>query len=426
MVFVLDQKKRPLMPCTERRARLLLQRGRAVIHRFRPFTIRLKDRLLEDSMLQPVVLKIDPGSQTTGMAIVREEETPEGKVHHVLHFSELRHKGDLVAERMRKRAAYRRRRRTHNLRYRPPRFNNRCRPVGWLTPCMRSRVGNVLSWVKRYAQWVPMVRIDLEYTKFDTQKLQNPEISGVAYQQGELAGYEVREYLLEKWGRRCAYCGAEGGAADRGPYSPEEPWRFRPGQQFGPGLPSLQLSEGPTDGRRVWPSRGAGAGPGTAAGCRGGECGPSVYPARVTCPGVYSDLLERGPDEVEPDPVRAAENPCPGRPVCGRGGEGLWGPSAGSADPWDRTRGPVSHECRCAWVPPGVSDALQEGAGISDGRCGMGRGAAGEACWDVCRAGDGATEWFLSDWEDRWHFLEILPIVAAYRWVRIRAEKRTG
>jgi len=31
----------------------------------------------------------------------------------------------------------------------------------------------------------------------------------VEYQQGELAGYEVREYLLEKWGRKCAYCDAE-------------------------------------------------------------------------------------------------------------------------------------------------------------------------------------------------------------------------
>jgi hypothetical protein len=138
MVFVLDPKKRPLMPCTERRARLLLQRGRAVVHRLCPFTIRLKDRLLEDSVLQPIVLKIDPGSQTTGMVIVREEETPEGKVHHVLHLAEVQHKGSLVAERMRKRAAYRRRRRTANLRHRPPRFDHRRRPPGWLTPCMRS------------------------------------------------------------------------------------------------------------------------------------------------------------------------------------------------------------------------------------------------------------------------------------------------
>jgi len=37
------------------------------------------------------------------------------------------------------------------------------------------------------------------FRNFDTQKLQNPEISGVEYQQGELFGYEVREYLLEKW-----------------------------------------------------------------------------------------------------------------------------------------------------------------------------------------------------------------------------------
>ncbi|WP_319025883.1 HNH endonuclease, partial [Acidithiobacillus caldus] len=45
--------------------------------------------------------------------------------------------------------------------------------------------------------------------RFDTQALQNPEIAGSEYQQGTLAGYEVREYLLEKWGRECAYCGAK-------------------------------------------------------------------------------------------------------------------------------------------------------------------------------------------------------------------------
>ena len=39
--------------------------------------------------------------------------------------------------------------------------------------------------------------------------MQHPEIQGVEYQQGELFGYEVRAYLLEKWGRQCAYCGAQ-------------------------------------------------------------------------------------------------------------------------------------------------------------------------------------------------------------------------
>ena len=46
--------------------------------------------------------------------------------------------------------------------------------------------------------------------RFDTQALQRPEIMGTEYQQGTLAGYELREYLLEKWERRCAYCGVTG------------------------------------------------------------------------------------------------------------------------------------------------------------------------------------------------------------------------
>ena len=50
----------------------------------------------------------------------------------------------------------------------------------------------------------------MELVKFDTQMMENPEISGVEYQQGELRGYEVREYLLEKWGRNCVYCGVMG------------------------------------------------------------------------------------------------------------------------------------------------------------------------------------------------------------------------
>jgi 5-methylcytosine-specific restriction endonuclease McrA len=49
----------------------------------------------------------------------------------------------------------------------------------------------------------------MELVRFDTQKLQNPEIKGVEYQRGTLYGYEVKEYLLEKWGRKCVYCGKE-------------------------------------------------------------------------------------------------------------------------------------------------------------------------------------------------------------------------
>ncbi|HEX4714750.1 MAG TPA: RNA-guided endonuclease IscB [Ktedonobacteraceae bacterium] len=207
MVFVLDKQKKPLMPTTPRRARLLLERKRAVVHREQPFTIRLKDRTVKESTLQPVVLKIDPGSRTTGLALARVEETPAGEIHHALHLAELTHRAEEIREHLRKRAGYRRRRRSANLRYRAPRFLNRRRPAGWLPPSLRSRIDNVVSWARRYRRWVPLVRLDVERVKFDIQLLQNPEVSGVEYQRGELAGWEVRAYLLEKFGRKCAYCG---------------------------------------------------------------------------------------------------------------------------------------------------------------------------------------------------------------------------
>ena len=202
-VFVLDKKKRPLMPTHPARARQLLKKGRAVIHKRVPFTIRLKDR--DGGEVQPVRMKIAPSRTKTGMAIVRED----GNVAEVLHLSVLHHKPD-IRKAMAQRYNYRRRRRRVNLRYRPKRFSNRSRKKGWLPPSLRSRLDSVSSWVKRYRQLVPLTAISVETAKFDPEKFQNPETSGVAYEKGKLMGYEVREYLLEKWGRRCAYCGAEG------------------------------------------------------------------------------------------------------------------------------------------------------------------------------------------------------------------------
>ena len=69
-----------------------------------------------------------------------------------------------------------------------------------------SRVFNINTWVKRLTQICPIDKIAVEHVKFDTQLMENAEISGVKYQQGELQGYEVREYLLEKYNRKCYYC----------------------------------------------------------------------------------------------------------------------------------------------------------------------------------------------------------------------------
>ncbi|MEY2335719.1 RNA-guided endonuclease IscB [Acidithiobacillus ferrianus] len=213
-ILVLDKRKKPLMPCHPARARELLREGRARVHRMVPFTIRLVDRLRADSVLQPLRLKLDPGSKTTGLALVREKETVDVSTCEVLRaitilmLLELKHRGQAIRDALTSRRAFRRRRRG-KLRYRPARFNNRTKPEGWLAPSLQHRVDTVLAWVNKLMRWTPVTALSQELVRFDTQAMQNPEISGAEYQQGTLAGYEVREYLLEKWGRECVYCGAE-------------------------------------------------------------------------------------------------------------------------------------------------------------------------------------------------------------------------
>lgn len=209
-VFVLGKNKRPLMPCSEKRARLLLNRGRAVVVNIYPFTIRLKDRV--GGEIQPLRIKLDPGSRYTGITVVRESETIDtGEISvnlTVLNLFQLNHRGLAISASLTSRRAMRSRRRS-NLRFRQPRFDNRTKPKGWLAPSLQHRVDTTISWVTKLQKIAPITAISQELVKFDMQLMRNPEISGVEYSQGTLAGYSVREYLLEKWGRKCAYCATE-------------------------------------------------------------------------------------------------------------------------------------------------------------------------------------------------------------------------
>ena len=203
-VFVLDQNKKPLDPCHPARARKLLCSGQAAVFRRFPFTIILLKRTLKEPVTHQYRVKIDPGSKQTGMALVREGE------HKVVWAAIIQHRGQVIRDNLLARRAIRRGRRAHHCRYRPARFDNRHRQKGWLPPSLESRLANIETWVRRLALHTPLTAISMELVKFDTQKIENPEISGVEYQQGKLVGYEVREYLLEKWGRKCAYCGKTG------------------------------------------------------------------------------------------------------------------------------------------------------------------------------------------------------------------------
>jgi 5-methylcytosine-specific restriction endonuclease McrA len=197
-VFVVDTDRKPLSPCHPAIARKLLRDSKAAVFRRFPFTIILQ-RAVQPTNMPPLQLKIDPGSKTTGMVLVQENK--------VVWAAELEHRGQQIRDALEKRRAVRRNRRQRKTRYRKPRFLNRTRPKGWLAPSLKSRVDNLRTWFLRLFRLVPITNLSLELVRFDTQLMQDAEISGVEYQQGELTGYEVREYLLEKFGRCCIYCG---------------------------------------------------------------------------------------------------------------------------------------------------------------------------------------------------------------------------
>lgn len=200
-VFVLDTNKKPLNPVHPGQARRLLNQRKAAIFRRYPFTIILKSAV--NNPVNSLRLKIDPGAKTTGLAVVNDQ-TGE-----VIWAAELTHRGFAIRESLTNRRQLRRNRRNRKTRYRQPRFENRKRAQKWLSPSLMSRVHNIVTWVRRIKKIAPVTAISQELVRFDTQARQNPEISGTEYQQGELFGYEVREYLLEKYNRQCIYCHAK-------------------------------------------------------------------------------------------------------------------------------------------------------------------------------------------------------------------------
>lgn len=198
-VFVVDTNRTPLDPCHPATARKLLRDGKAAVLKRFPFTIILKRAV--DAEPLPVQFKVDPGSKKTGVALVQDGE--------VIFAAEIEHRGQAIRDALEKRRAIRRDRRNRKTRYRKPRFLNRTRQKGWLAPSLYSRVNNLQTWLVRFIKLCNVQSVSMELVRFDMQLMEDAEISGVEYQQGELAGYEVREYLLEKFNRKCAYCGAK-------------------------------------------------------------------------------------------------------------------------------------------------------------------------------------------------------------------------
>lgn len=130
-VAVVDTNGKTLAPTTPRMAKILLGSGKAAVWRRFPFTIILKKEV-ENPSLSDLRLKIDPGSKTTGLAIVNQESGE------VVFAAEIDHRGTAIKSSLDSRRSLRRSRRNRKTRYRKPRFDNRARPKGWLAPSLKS------------------------------------------------------------------------------------------------------------------------------------------------------------------------------------------------------------------------------------------------------------------------------------------------
>lgn len=203
MVYVLNIDKKPLMPCTEAKARKLLKQNRAKIVKRNPFTIQL---LFEcEDKTQPVNLGIDAGSKHIGVSATTEKK--------VLYEADVILRNDIV-NLLSSRREQRRTRRNRKTRYRKARFLNRVRSKhkGWLAPSIENKIGTHFRVVADVYKILPVTKLIVETAAFDTQLLRAKELGlplpkGMNYQQGEqLYSWNVREYVLFRDNHTCRCC----------------------------------------------------------------------------------------------------------------------------------------------------------------------------------------------------------------------------
>jgi hypothetical protein len=195
LVFVINKKGEALMPCSNRKARLLLKEKKAKVVNYKPFTIQLIYG--SSGYTQEVNLGIDTGSKHIGIAITSKNS--------VLVKGQINLRQD-IKQLLETRRSMRRDRR-NKLRYRKARFLNRKRLEGWLPPSIQSRINSTVNWINKFYSLLPKCSLKIEVAKFDIQKIENPEIDGTGYQQGSMYQYRNRiAYLIARENCICQYC----------------------------------------------------------------------------------------------------------------------------------------------------------------------------------------------------------------------------
>jgi hypothetical protein len=193
LVYVINQHGKPLMPCSPRKARLLLKEQKAKVVKRTPFTIQLLYG--SSGYKQPVSLGVDAGSKAIGLSATTNKK--------VLFEAEVEIRNDIV-DLLATRREFRRSRRYRKTRYRKARFNNRQKPEGWLAPSVRNKIEAHLKATAMVHRFLPITTTIIEVASFDIQKIKNSDIQGEEYQQGEQLGFwNVREYVLWRDNHQC-------------------------------------------------------------------------------------------------------------------------------------------------------------------------------------------------------------------------------
>ena len=204
-VYILNMHGEPLMPCSPRKARLLLKEGKARVLKHTPFVIKLLHG--SAGYKQSVVLGVDAGSKHVGLSACTEDRE--------VYKEELTPRNDVVGL-LSSRRQYRRSRRNRKTRYRAPRFDNRVhsKHKGWLAPSVEVKIQEHITAIKRVCRILPIVLVRVETAEFDTQRLKamlegRPLPVGIDYQRGEMyIEYNVRQYVLKRDRYACQHCGA--------------------------------------------------------------------------------------------------------------------------------------------------------------------------------------------------------------------------
>ncbi|MDR7076559.1 5-methylcytosine-specific restriction endonuclease McrA [Neobacillus niacini] len=195
-VYVINKHGEPLMPCSPRKARILLKQQKAKVVKPTPFTIQLIYG--SSGYKQPISLGVDTGTKHVGLSAATEKQ--------VLIEGEVQLRTD-IQELLATRSQFRRTRRSRTTRYRQPRFLNRTRKVGWLAPSVQNKVDAHIKLVNLIHRILPVTNLTIEVAQFDTQLLKNPTIQGEEYQQGGQMGFwNTREYIFYRDGHTCQWC----------------------------------------------------------------------------------------------------------------------------------------------------------------------------------------------------------------------------